>query len=55
MLLPTKPSDRLLSHPSTQKDSGTLGPSVDEDGLLRFGIWARYLHLRVNIVQIPFE
>ncbi|OBS59436.1 hypothetical protein A6R68_09442 [Neotoma lepida] len=39
----------LLSHPSTQKDSGALGPSVDEDGLLRFGIWARYLHLRISM------
>jgi hypothetical protein len=48
-------SVRWLPHPSTPKDSGALGPSVDENGLLRLGIGPRYLHLWVNVIQIPFE
>lgn len=46
---------RLLPYPSTLKDFGAFGPSIDENGLLRFGIGSSYLHLWVNIIQIPFK
>jgi hypothetical protein len=47
--------DLEIIEPFTAKDFELLRPSVDEIELLGFSIRLRYLHLWVNIIQIPFE
>ena len=44
-----------LSYPSALQDFGAFWPPVDKNGLLGFDIGPRYLHLRVNVIQIPFK